>query len=182
MAEVLEHIIKGCRRNDRQSQNTLYKLYYSYGMSIAMRYVGDLSEAKSILNESFYKVFDNVKKYDTRQDFKPWFRKIVVNTALNHMKKNSTIFLQTDLEGAELVTTREEILSRIGYDELMNLVKSLSAAYRTVFNMYVIDGYKHEEIAQKLGISAGTSKSNLSKARAILQKKIVNQLNIEYAS
>lgn len=173
----MDKIILGCRRNDRQHQNALYRMYYSYGMSITIRYAHDESEALSILNDSFLKVFTNIKKYDTTKEFKPWFRRIVVNTALNHMKKNKEIFLQTELNEAVHVTSREEILSKIGYQELMTMVHTLSLAYRTVFNMYVIDGYKHEEISQSLGISVGTSKSNLSKARAILQNRISKYLD-----
>lgn len=172
----LEDVIKGCIKNDRKSQQALYKHFYSYGMSIAIRYARDESEAKAILNDSFYKVFNNLKKYDTSKEFKPWLRKIIVNTALNVMKKNKSIFLQSELHDAALVTTQEEILSRIGYRELLAMVKTLSASYRTVFNMYVIDGYKHEEISECLGISVGTSKSNLSRARAILQQKVSTYL------
>lgn len=177
----LQHILNQCSKNDRKGQQELYKLFYSYGMSIGVRYVQSESEAVEILNDSFMKVFSNIKKYDSSQPFKPWFRKIVVNTALNHMKKNHKLKLQTELDDRVQPSAREEILSKIGYQELLNLVQSLSAAYRTVFNMYVIDGYKHEEISNQLGITVGTSKSNLSKARAILQQRIINQLEITNA-
>lgn len=153
-------------------------MFYSYGMSVAMRYARDESEAKSILNDSFFKVFNHIKSFDSSKDFRPWLRTIIVNTALNLMKKNKHIFLQSELSEADMVTTKDEILSRIGYHELLAMVKTLSDAYRTVFNMYVIDGYKHEEIAQTLGISVGTSKSNLSRARAILQQKISQHLEV----
>lgn len=181
MEENLQNIIKGCRRSDRQSQHELYKLYYAYGMSIGIRYVKNEDEAIHLLNDTFMKVFTRISKYDSNYDFKPWFRKIVVNTAIDYMKKQKRLQMKTQIEEANNVSTREDILSRIGYKELVKLVQSLSAAYRTVFNMYVIDGYKHDEIAKKLNITVGTSKSNLSKARAQLRDMVTQQLNIEHA-
>jgi len=180
MDKEIQTILKGCHKQDRKAQHELYKLYYAYGMSVGIRYVKSEGDAIEVLNDSFMKVFSNIKKFDTTQSFKPWFRKIVVNTALNHMKKNKKFKLQADLDEAYHISTKEEILSKIGYKELIKLVQSLSTAYRTVFNMYVIDGYKHEEISNELGISIGTSKSNLSKARSILQKKVINHLELQH--
>lgn len=174
------HIIKACIKRDRKAQNELYRLYYSYGMSIAIRYINIEDEAIEIVNDSFMKAFKNLSKYDQKLDFKPWFRKIVVNTSIDQIKKIKKLRMNTDIKAAEHVSMKEDILSRIGYKELMTMVQTLSTAYRAVFNMYVIDGYKHDEIAQKLNISVGTSKSNLSKARAVLQKRIAEQLNITY--
>jgi len=176
----IHDILDGCSRNERQAQQELYKLYYGYGMSVSIRYVSAENEAREILNDSFMKVYNNVEKYDRKQPFKPWFRKIVVNTALNHMKKNKKLRLQTNIDEAYHLSSREEILSKIGYQELIKIVQGLSTAYRTVFNMYVIDGYKHDEISKKLGISVGTSKSNLSKARAILQQRVVKHLELHH--
>lgn len=171
-------ILKGCKARDRSAQNALYRMYYAYGMSIGIRYVKNEEEAIEILNDGFLKVFNRIKKYDDQHPFKPWFRKIIVNTAIDQMKRQNRLQMKTDLQEARTVEAREDILSRIGYKELLNIVHSLSIAYRTVFNMYVIDGYKHEEIANQLGISIGTSKSNLSKARSILQKRITKHLNL----
>ena len=127
------------------------------------------------------KVFTRIKKYDEKYDFKPWFRKIVVNTSIDYMKKQKQLQMKSQIEDAKNISDREDILSRIGYKELINLVQSLSTAYRTVFNMYVIDGYKHDEIAKTLNISVGTSKSNLSKARAQLRDMITQQLKLQHA-
>ena len=181
MNNNLTEIIQACIRKDRKSQNELYRQFYSYGMSIAIRYIHDENEAVEIVNDSFMKAFKNLSKYDQKVNFKPWFRKIVVNTSIDQIKKIKRLQMKTDINEAEQISVKEEILSRIGYKELMDIVQTLSLAYRTVFNMYVIDGYKHNEIAEKLGISVGTSKSNLSKARVVLQKKIGDQLNTDYA-
>lgn len=173
-------IIKGCRKEERSSQNALYRMYYPYGMSICIRYSDNEAEAISILNDAFLKVFQNIKKYDMKHPFKPWFRKIVVNTSINYAKKQRKFKNEVTMEELRNISAREDILSRIGYQELMAMVQSLSTAYRTVFNMYVIDGFKHEEIAEKLSISVNTSKSNLARARANLRELVTNKLKEPY--
>ena len=173
-------IVLGCCKRDRSSQNALYRLFYPYGMSICIRYVDTEAEAISVVNDGFLKVFQNIKKFDVAQAFKPWFRKIVVNTAINHIKKQKKFKMEVSMEEAKNISAKENILSRINYQELMVMVQSLSTAYRTVFNMYVIDGFKHEEIAKKLGISIGTSKSNLTRARANLRELVTKKLNNPY--
>ena len=174
-------ILDGCRRHDRESQNQLYRLYYAYGMSVCIRYVNHESEALSILNDSFLKVFRHIRRYDPERPFKTWFRTILVNTALNHLRKHKKHAMHMSIEEAHETSVREDILSRISYQELVAMVQSLSTAYRTVFNLYVIDGYKHEEIASLLGISVGTSKSNLFKAREKLRQLVTESLGTRYA-
>ena len=173
-------IIQGCRKQERSSQNALYRLFYPYGMSICIRYVDNESEAISVLNEGFLKVFLNIKKYNIELPFKPLFRKIIVNTAINHIKKQKKFKMEISMEEAKNLPTNEDILSRINYKDLIEMVQTLSFAYRTVFNMYVIDGFKHQEIAEKLGISVSTSKSNLTRARAKLQELVTAKLNNPY--
>ena len=146
-------------------------------MSICFRYVNDKEEAQYIFNNAFLKVFENVHKYDERLDFKPWFKTIMANTAINHIKKMNKFKVETSSEAITNIPTKEDILSKLSFDEIVATIQSLSVSYRTVFNMYVLDGFKHEEIAKKLGISIGTSKSNLSRAkgklREIIQHKIL---------
>ena len=174
-------ILAGCRQRDRASQQALYKQYYAYGMGVCFRYVENEQEAVSVLNEGFLKVFLNIKKFNEDLPFKPWFRKILVNTAINYIKRQNKFKMEVSMEAANHIPDRENILSRISYRELMEVVQSLSTAYRTVFNMYVIDGFKHEEIAEQLGITVSTSKSNLSRARVRLQEMILQKLNTRYA-
>ncbi|MCB0570953.1 MAG: RNA polymerase sigma factor [Phaeodactylibacter sp.] len=174
-------IIQGCCKRDRSCQNALYQLFYAYGMSICIRYADSEAEAVSVLNDGFLKVFRNIKRYDAEQPFKPWFRKIVVNTAINHARRQKKFKMEIGMDEAKNIPTNEDILSRISYQELMAMVQSLSSAYRTVFNMYVIDGFKHQEIAEILGISVSTSKSNLVRARAKLQELLtakISNLNV----
>lgn len=168
MAEILE----GCRRKDRAAQKELYRQYYGYAMSICLRYCDTEDEAIEVANDAFLKVFLNIKRYDTKLPFKPWFRRILINTAINHIKQKQKLKINALMDTEYNIPDTEEILARLGFQELMALVRSLSTAYRTVFNLYVLDGYTHEEIAQELGISVGTSKSNLSKARERLRQMI----------
>lgn len=178
MEEQLISFIEGCLRKDRASQKALYRHFYAYGMSICIRYAEDEDAAITILNDSFLKVFNRIDKYNSDKPFKPWLRVVIVNTAIDYVKKRNKMMKQEELKAAQDVSVREDILSRIGYKELMAMVQSLSLAYRTVFNLYVIDGFKHDEIAVKLGISVGASKSNLSKARAKLREKITESLAV----
>lgn len=145
-------------------------MFYAYGMSITLRYADHREEAAEILNDSFMKVFSNISKYDINRPFKPWFRRIVVNTSINHYHSNEKQRQEVDLESAAHNLSREqEILSGMSYDEIIEMVQQLTPAYRTVFNLYVIEGFKHKEIADMLGIAVGTSKSNLAKAKKNLQ-------------
>ncbi|NJL74403.1 MAG: RNA polymerase sigma factor [Saprospiraceae bacterium] len=177
----LQRIIKSCQKWERSSQNELYRRFYAYGMSICIRYVEQEDEAISILNDAFLKVFQNIKSFNLEQEFKPWLRRIIVNTAINHIRDYKKFKQEINMEAAKNEMTSEDVLSLIAYKELLALVQSLSLAYRTVFNMYVIDGFKHEEIATQLGISVSTSKSNLARARVILKQLIIEKLNTRYA-
>lgn len=174
----LPDILDGCLRRHRPSQHELYKLYYGYAMSVAIRYLQEENEAETVVNDAFMKVYKNVGKYDRNLPFKPWFRRIVVNTALNRIKKNERYRMETGMEEAKEIADRERILSQIGYQELVALVQSLTASYRAVFNMYVIDGFRHEEIAKTLGISVSTSKSNLVRARRKLREMLEQKIEL----
>ncbi len=176
----LTHIIQGCLKEKRESQKLLYEKFYGYGMSFCLRYSKNMDDAVEILNDGFLKVFNNLKTFDLDRPFKPWFKRIVINTAINHLKKNEKYMNNERLDGVEQPFAMENILSKIGYDEVLLMIQKLSNAYRTVFNLYVIDGYKHEEIANMLGISVGTSKSNLSKAREKLQGMVKEKLGSNY--
>ncbi len=176
MQRDINSILQGCIEQHMPSQKRLYKEFYSYGMSVAIRYIKDESEAEMIVHDGFLKVFKNVKKFDTQKAFKPWFRQIIVNTSIDYLKQQKRLMMKSSLSEAEHKADRENILSHISYKELIAMVHTLSDAYRTVFNMYVIDGFKHEEIANTLNISIGTSKSNLNKARTKLKALINKQL------
>jgi RNA polymerase sigma factor (sigma-70 family) len=173
----LDVILQGCRRKDRSAQKQLYRLFYAYAMSVSLRYSGGQDEAIDIANDAFLKVFLHIDQYDHTRPFKPWFRQILVYTAINYVKKKHGVKMQ-ELKQSELdLPDTDRILARIGFEELLRMVSSLSTAYRTVFNMFVIDGFSHEEIAERLGITTGTSKSNLSKARENLRRMVLKEIN-----
>lgn len=175
-------ILTGCRGRERSAQRQLYELYFPYGMSVAVRYCDDRDQAVGILHDAFLTVYRRVDRYDAQRPFKPWFRVIVVRAALDWLKANRKLAAPVELRPDTEVYDREDILSRIGYQELLGMIRRLSAGYRAVFNLHVIDGFKHEEIAQQLGITVGTSKSNLSKARRHLQRMVRESLEPTIAS
>ncbi|WP_217495851.1 RNA polymerase sigma factor [Mangrovivirga cuniculi] len=173
-------ILKGCGKWKKDSQKQLYQLYHGYAMSICLRYVDNRDEAVEVLNDSFLKVFQNIKSFDQNKPFKPWFRRIVVNTALNHIQKYSKHANHQELDNALNIGGQEEIVTGISYQEMLKVIRELPQSYRTVFNLYVIEGYKHSDIASLLDISEGTSKSNLFKAKKYLKQAVSKIFNEDY--
>lgn len=173
-------ILKGCLSFDRRSQKALYQMYYAYGMSICIRYADGRDEAAEILNEGFMKIFTNISKFDLSKPFKPWLRRILINSSINNYKSKIKRQKETSLEYTNDKDAQENILSGISYQEIIVMIQKLSPAYRTVFNLYVIEGYKHEEIAEMLGISVGTSKSNLAKAKQNLRDILKDYFQEDY--
>ena len=163
----------------RESQKLLYKEFYAYGMSICLRYTDSRDEAAEVLNDGFMKIFNNVKKFDLNRPFKPWFRKIMVNTSINHYHQKQRQLQAEQIEMARQKADNENILSGISYQEIIGMLRKLPPAYRTVFNLYVVEGFKHDEIASMLGISVGTSKSNLFKAKEHMRKILANFFETE---
>lgn len=168
-----KNIWQGLEERNRKDQEILYRLYYSYGMGICLRYTSTREQAKEILNDGFMILFADPGKFDPRQEFKPWFRKVLVNLCINHFKKNRRRIDETGIEHVpDYENPQPGPLDVMQYEELLQLVLGLPPAYRTVFNLYVLDGYTHEEIAKILDISVGTSKSNLSRARQNLREML----------
>ncbi len=167
-------IIQGCKKGHRASQKELYKRFYNYGMKVCARYASNDEEAKEVLNDSFVKVFQKIDRhYDFSLSFKAWLNKILVNTAIDHYRKQQHQVKVSSLASESLhISYEDDALDKISAEEILLLVRELPPAYRLVFNLHVVEGYKHHEIAQQLGISEGTSKSNLSKARVHLRAKV----------
>lgn len=167
--KALQHLIKGCLKEDRSSQKALYKAYYGFAMAICLRYASNRDEAVIILNEGFFKVFTNLDKYDTTKPFKPWIGKIMTNASIDYYRVHIRANRMEDLELAGDLSEEATVYGKLAYEDILALIHRLTPAYRAVFNLYVIDGYSHNEIAEILNISVGTSKSNLFKARQKLQ-------------
>ena len=167
-------LIKGCIAGDRAFQTKLYDLFASKMLGVCLRYSKNWEEAEEVLQEGFLKVFTYLKNFRGDGSFEGWIRKIMVNCALSRYRNKSTLHPVMGLDAFHYdAAGQTDIASNMDAKELLSLVQSLPPGYRMVFNLYVFEGYKHREIAEALGISEGTSKSNLSDARAFLQKALM---------
>lgn len=169
---LVRQLIDGCLNKRLEDQYKLYKHFYSYCLSICLRYAGNRVEAADILNDGFMKALTHLKKFDGKKPFHLWLRRIMMNTAIDHYRSNLKHRNTYELEEAECVSVEGTVEQKINYEDLLKLVQQLPPSYRTVFNLFAIDGYSHEEIAAMLHISVGASKSNLFKARQKLQVAI----------
>jgi len=172
--EELYQLLNGCIKQDRKCQKALYKAFYGFSMSICLRYAADRDDAAEVLNQGFYKVFTKIETYDASRPFKAWIGRIMTNTAIDHYRANLKMAYAEDLENAEHIGEVSVADNNLNYNDLLGMVQQLPQGYRTVFNLFAIDGYSHEEIANMLNINVGTSKSNLFKARQKLKQMILN--------
>ena len=166
-------IIDKCRKGDRSAQKKLYDYLAPKMFAVCLRYMGDRMPAEDILQDGFITLFSKLDSYSGEGSFDGWARKIFVNTALMSLRKTDALKLSDDLEEAgNLSSDISTQIQNIGYKEIMKIVMKLPDGYRTVFNMFVVEGFSHKEIAQALNISEVTSRSQLQRARMILQEKI----------
>jgi RNA polymerase sigma factor (sigma-70 family) len=183
----LDEIIRGCVRNERKSQSDLFKLFYGRMLAVCMRYISDRDSAQDVVQEGFIKIFNKVNVFDFKGSFEGWMRRIFVNTAIDSIRRNKKDVFLTDndndfkMQAVDFIVDFEsDQATELKAEIALKAIQKLSPAYRTVFNLYVMEEYSHREIAEILGISEGTSKSNLAKAKANLQKRLNEQfLNIE---
>jgi RNA polymerase sigma-70 factor (ECF subfamily) len=171
--EELHQLIRGCISHDRKSQKLLYKAFYGFAMAICLRYAGNRGVAAEVMNQGFMKVFTKIDTFDSSKPFKAWLGRIMMNISIDHYRSNLKVAYAEDLENAEHVNDGTVTDSNLNYQDLLAMVQQLPQAYRTVFNLFAIDGYSHEEIADMLNINIGTSKSNLFKARQKLKQMIL---------
>jgi RNA polymerase sigma factor (sigma-70 family) len=173
MPEQLSQLIQLCIKGERNSQRQFYELLAPKMFTVCLRYSCNREEAEDTLQEGFMKVFENLQQFRFTGSFEGWVRKIMVNCALQKFRNKPQMhaIINIDDSKAEFTNT-ENISAQLGSKELLKLIQLLTPAYRMVFNLYVFEGMKHREIATLLGISEGTSKSNLSDARRILQKAV----------
>ncbi len=174
-------LINGCIEWDRNAQNRLYKLFCSKMLAVCYRYSKSREEAEDTLQEGFMKVFENIKYFKREGSLEGWIRRIMVNTAIQKFRKNINHIAVDSIENSLLNLSHynsDDTLSQIGAKELIHLIQKLPPKCQMVFNLYVFEGFKHREIAEKLGITEGTSKSNLSDARVMLQKSVTNIMRV----
>ena len=180
----VRQLVKACIEGNRSYQKMLYELMYSKMMAVCYRYCNRRDEAEDIFQEGFIKVFEKLKKYNFKGSLEGWIRRIMVNHAIDHYRKNKKkfAFSESMVEAGQIPDNEidENIYEDLSSREILNMVQKLSDSYRMIFNMYVLDGYTHKEIADELGISEGTSKSNLSKAKVNLRMMVREHLNHTY--
>lgn len=180
-----DQIIAGCIRHDKRSQQLLYDKYSGFLLGVCIRYCSDKAEAQDILQDSFIKIFFNISDYSGTGSFTGWLRKITVNTAITHYHKNLKYRYHIDID--EYVSAETGISSFeedfFTSDELYKVLNELPSGYKMVFNLYAVEGYKHKEIAEMLGVDTNTSKSQYSRAKAVIRNKleILRKLRKKYS-
>ena len=180
MTETIDHqLIESCKKGDRAAQKIMYDRLASRMLPVCMRYIGDRAMAEDILQDGFVTLFTRLESYKGEGSFEGWARRIFVTTALMSLRKKDALKMSEDLEAARNIKSESSTqVENIGYKELMELVMGLPVGFRTIFNMYAVEGYSHKEIAGILGINEVTSRSQFSRARAILQKKIKERYDV----
>ncbi len=182
--EHYRDIIEGCKKGNRNAQKRFYEMFASKLYAIAVRYVKDEDEAKDVFHDGVLKILDKIGKYNYTGSFEGWVRQVFVNFVIDYLKKKKTVSYNEEISEQNyneyiddsFYTLEESELSSLKAEELMKFISELSPAYRIVFNLYVLEGYSHKEIAKYLGISENTSKSNYSRARKKLRDKIEKYL------
>lgn len=179
---TLDDLIEGCKAGDRKMQEALYRQTAPAMFAVCMRYTKNRMEAEDILQMGYIKIFQKINDYRGGGSFEGWTRRIMVNTAIESYRKNIRSLHLVPIEDALEQPSTGFDFGKLGIEDLMKQIQNLAEGYRMVFNLYAIEGYAHKEIAEMLGISEGASKSQLSRARAILKEEILKMEHINYAN
>jgi len=170
-----EQIVNKCLKGDARAQKMLYEKFAPKLLAICYRYASKHEEAQDILQEGFIKIFEKLDKYSGLGSLEGWMRRIIVNTALDGIRRNKKLLLNDDInEVGYKIESNDFIEERLAAQDLLKVLHSIPVGYRTIFNLYAIEGYSHKEIAEQLEISPSTSKSQYSRAKALLRKKITS--------
>ncbi len=170
-------LIQGCINGERRMQEALYGRFAPKMYAVCLRYAGNSDDAQDILQDGFIKVYKNLARFRGEGSFEGWIRRIFVNTSIEHLRRKTYLKPIAEKEENTIPVKEKSVLDNLGEKDILKLVKQLSPGYRTVFNLYVVEGYTHKEIGDILGISEGTSKSQLARARVILQDMVVKFLD-----
>lgn len=176
-----DHFIEGCKKRDRKSFEMLYNKYAPSLLGVCYRYSKSMAEAEDVLHEGFIKVFNNIDSFKGKGSFEGWLKRIMVNTSINNYKASIKHYFHEEID-EKIIGTNEieepfQLTEGISQEKLLSLIKELPKGYQLVFNMYVLDGLTHNEIAEELNISVNTSKTQLFKARRTLRDKLSTLLN-----
>jgi RNA polymerase sigma factor (sigma-70 family) len=175
---VIENdLIEGCIAGNRQMHELLYQRFSPKMYAVCLRYASNPDDAQDLLQEGFIKVFRNLDKFRKEGSFEGWIRRVFVNTSIEHYRKKVNLNTIGENEEKSIEDASWNVLDQLAERDIIQLVQELSPGYRSVFNMYVIEGFSHKEIGEMMGISEGTSKSQLARAKSILQKKVNDFLN-----
>lgn len=169
-----QELIRGCIRREHAAQKRLYDTFSPKMYALCCRYIKDSMEAEDVLVTAFTRILDKIGQYKNEGSFEGWIRRIVVNESLTWLRRNRNMYLELELEAASFEPDYQTISDHLEADDLLKMISELPSGYRIVFNLYAIDGYSHKEIAEQLGISENTSKSQLSRARSYLQKLLTD--------
>jgi len=173
--EDIQEIIDGCKKDNRKAQEQLYRSYYRVMINLCLRYTKNEADAMEVLNTGFYKVYKNINRYDPgKASLYTWIRTIIINSCLDFIKSKQHDIPSQELADAEEVIIAPEVIQKMKATAILELVRQLPFTTQAVFNLYIIEGYNHKEIAQMLQISDGTSKWHLSEARKILKVMLQN--------
>jgi len=174
-----DDLINGVIRGDHRMQEELYKAFSPKMFIICLRYASSYPEAEDMMQEGFIRAFGNINKFRNEGSFEGWMKRIFINTAIEGYRKNHSTNGMMEVEDMKNDLVQEDDFSNLSAADLLRMVQTLSPGYRTVFNLYAIEGYSHQEIADLLGINVGTSKSQLARARYLLQKMVLNSQKVQ---
>ncbi len=174
-----EELIQACKANDRKGQKAVYERYAPVMLALCRRYVGVLEDAEDVMVEGFFKVFSKIKSFKGEGSFEGWIKRIMVNEALMFLRKKDPLKFSEEVDDNRRGVEWPEIESRLTAEQIIALLDELPPGYRTVFNLFVIEGYKHREIAEELGVSINTSKSQLILAKARMAELVQERLGIQ---
>jgi RNA polymerase sigma factor (sigma-70 family) len=166
-------LIKACKKQNSKAQRVLYDKYASPMLGLCKRYIKGEMEAEDVMINGFMKVFTKIDLFEEKGSFEGWMKRIMINEALGFIRKNKSMYLEIEIEAADKEPDFDKLFTELETKDLLKMVNELPSGYRTIFNLYAIEGYSHKEIAEMLGINENTSKSQLSRARMHLQKKLL---------
>ncbi len=186
MAErSLADIIKGCRRGQEAAMQAFYERFYSYALSVCLAYASDREDAREILNDGFLKAFRHLGDLQNEDVLLPWLRRIMVNTAIDFYRKSKHQITQVSLELVDQISkepylNEDGIFAQLSVEHILAVIQQLSTPYRLVFSLYVLDGYSHREIAERLGLAESTSRAHLTEANRLLRRLLASQTTISH--
>lgn len=170
-------LIRGCIDGDRQMQKMLYQIYSSKMYGVCLRYSENVDDANDILQEGFIKVYKNINKFRSEGSFEGWIRRIFINTSIEHFRKKIKFNNISEVQENTIEDESIDVFNSLSANDIIKVIDQLSPGYKAVFNMHVIEGYSHKEIADILGITEGTSKSQLARAKGILKKLLATSIS-----